>query len=62
MIGPLNAFCADERAATAIEYALIAGFLVFGMVAALTLFADETNRIYDYVSTEVINAVQQNGT
>lgn len=44
----------DERAATAIEYGLIASLIVIAMIASLTLFADTTMNMWTYVANTVM--------
>jgi len=39
-------FCADQRGATAIEYALIATLVAVAMVTAFTLVSEATRKMY----------------
>lgn len=43
-------FLSDERGATAIEYAMIAGLLFLAIVAAVTNFATSVNVMYNNIS------------
>ena len=47
----------DERAATAIEYALIAALVVVASIGALTLLASTTIGMWGDVSTNVAGAM-----
>ncbi len=54
-------FLHDDRAATAIEYALIAGLVVLAMVASLELLNQSMRDMYFYVSTNVLGAMGSGG-
>ena len=45
---------ADNRAASAIEYSLIAALIVIAMIAGLNLFANSTIGMWNNVSTKVV--------
>ncbi len=54
-------FLHDDRAATAIEYALIAGLVVLAMVTSLELLNQRISDMYFYVSTNVLGAMGSGG-
>jgi pilus assembly protein Flp/PilA len=56
MFEGLANFVRDESGGTAIEYGLICALVVIGAMTALVFFADEVNKMIDYVSTEFIKA------
>ncbi|MGB3797839.1 MAG: Flp family type IVb pilin [Alteraurantiacibacter sp.] len=43
----------DTQGATAVEYGLIAGLIVIGMLTALKGFASETSEMWDVVEIKV---------
>ncbi len=47
----------DERAATAIEYGLIAALIAVGILAALTLTGSSLAALYQYWSSAVVAAL-----
>ncbi|TFI56539.1 Flp family type IVb pilin [Sphingomonas parva] len=47
----------DERAATAIEYALIGALIVVACVGAFGLFGDEASNMWNGVSSNVTGAM-----
>jgi pilus assembly protein Flp/PilA len=53
MIKTLRAFLADETAATAIEYAIIAGGLSIVIVAAVNSIGTTLNGIFGNISTQL---------
>jgi len=53
MSGPWTALWADETAATAIEYALIAALVAVVIVGALTFLMTEVQQLYDFVVQRV---------
>jgi pilus assembly protein Flp/PilA len=53
MIKALRAFLADETAATAIEYAIIAGGLSIVIVAAVNSIGTTLNGIFGNISTQL---------
>ena len=54
-------FLHDDRAATAIEYALIAGLVVLAMVTSFELLNQRISDMYFYVSTNVLGAMGSGG-
>ncbi|MWV27814.1 Flp family type IVb pilin [Aurantiacibacter rhizosphaerae] len=46
----------DTQGATAIEYGLIAGLIVIGMIVALQDFANESTEMWSGVETKFDNA------
>ena len=46
-VGTLRRFLADERGATAIEYALLATFIAIAIIAAATQVGTATSGAYD---------------
>ncbi len=54
-------FLHDDRAATAIEYALIAGLVVLAMVTSFELLNQRISDMYFYVSTSVLGAMGSGG-
>lgn len=46
-------FLADERGSSAVEYGLIAGLIVIGLLAGLTAVADANDQTYDHIETEL---------
>lgn len=49
----LNQLLKDKRAATAVEYGLIAALIVLAMLASLNTFANTTTGMWNNVSNEV---------
>jgi pilus assembly protein Flp/PilA len=49
----LRRFIHDERGATAIEYALIAGFIFLGIAGALNQFASSTGTMYNKIGNAI---------
>ena len=45
---------ADERGATAVEYGLIAGLIVIGLLAGLTSVADANDATYELIEDELV--------
>ncbi len=54
-------FLHDDRAATAIEYALIAGLVVLAIVASIELLSQSLSDMYLYVSTKVLATMGSGG-
>jgi pilus assembly protein Flp/PilA len=54
-------FLHDDRAATAIEYALIAGLVVLAIVASIQLLSESLSDLYFYVSTNVLASMGSGG-
>lgn len=48
----------DERAATAIEYGLIAALIGVGLIAGLTAFGDSTNGAWGELTTAVNDSLK----
>jgi pilus assembly protein Flp/PilA len=48
---------ADERGATAIEYALIVSLIFLVIVTSVTLFGSKTNGMYNFISTSIGTAI-----
>lgn len=44
---------ADERGATAIEYGLIAGLIVVGLLSGLTSVADANDQTYELIEAQI---------
>ena len=57
MAAVLRRFCRSKVGATAIEYGLIAALIAMVIIVSLNQFANQNNRIYDYVHTSVTGAV-----
>ena len=55
-IGRAARFIRDSRAATSVEYGLIAVLIVIAMIAALQNLAGTTIGVWNNVSTKVANA------
>jgi pilus assembly protein Flp/PilA len=53
----LRGFLADERAATAIEYGLIAALMAVMAIASFMLFGNSLTGLYNYVSNRSANAM-----
>jgi len=58
----IDFFLWDERGATAIEYALIAGLIAVACVTALTLMGGSVTGLFDDVATKVADANASSGT
>lgn len=56
VFGTLIRLTHDRRGATAIEYGLILALVFLGMLLALTLLADKTIGLWNYVDVSVANA------
>ena len=54
-------FLHDDRAATAIEYALIAGLVVLALVGSLQSFNQSLSDMFIYVSTNVLGSMGSGG-
>ena len=54
-------FLHDVRAATAIEYALIAGLVVLAIVSSIGLLSQSLSDMYLYVSTKVLASMGSGG-
>ncbi len=52
----LKRFFADERGATAIEYALITGMIFLAIVTVLYTYGDSMHGMYDRIGTSVDGA------
>jgi len=53
---PLRTFkdlLADEQGASAIEYGMIAGLIVIGLLVGITAFADANDRNYEILENEL---------
>ena len=48
----------DRAAGTAIEYAFIIALISIAAVGSFTYFANEMNNLYEYVSSNVIDATR----
>ncbi|MBA3070318.1 MAG: Flp family type IVb pilin [Hyphomonas sp.] len=44
---------ADEQGASAIEYGMIAGLIVIGLLVGITAFADANDRNYEILENEL---------
>ncbi len=53
----LKTMKADTSGATAVEYGLLAGLIVIGMLVSLQLVATETFEMWDYVKVEALEAM-----
>ena len=49
-------FLADERASTALEYALIASLVSIAIVGSVTQWSDEVVKIFDEISSNFVPA------
>ena len=56
MIG-LRRFKSDEDGATSIEYALIAAIMMIAVISGVTMFSDEVEDMYNFVSGNVLAVV-----
>ncbi len=45
---------ADERGATAVEYGLIAGLIVIGLLSGLTAVANANDATYQTIDTSIV--------
>ncbi len=54
-------FLHDDRAATAIEYALILGLVVLAIVGSVELLSQSLSDMYFYVSTNVLDSMGSGG-
>ncbi|MFO1106950.1 MAG: Flp family type IVb pilin [Amaricoccus sp.] len=52
----LRTFAADDSGATAIEYALIAGLVVVGVIGAMTTFGQSAGALMTHVADAVTAA------
>ncbi|PHS23346.1 MAG: Flp family type IVb pilin [Robiginitomaculum sp.] len=52
----IKRFYADERGATAIEYALILSLMFLVILASLTVFSDNIKAMFQAVSTAITKA------
>lgn len=57
VFGTLVRLTRDRRGATAIEYGLILALVFLGMLVALTLLADKTIGLWNYVDVRVANGL-----
>ena len=57
MPAKLKTFYADESAATAIEYGLIAAMIAVGIIAALTVFGGGLTGLFNAVSSKSATAM-----
>ena len=48
-----KAFCSDEDASAAIEYALLAGLIMVAIIVAVTALGEETSSSFEDFSTEL---------
>ena len=48
---------ADERGATAIEYALICGLIFLVIISAVTLFAERAADMFNHISDTIADAI-----
>jgi len=55
-ITTIKSMLRDESGATAIEYGLIASLIVIAIIGSLNTFANESNAMFDKVSTAVQEA------
>ncbi len=53
----LSSFFRDERAATAIEYGLIAGFVSVAIFSAVVALSDSVESLHSGVSSNVTSAI-----
>jgi len=53
----LPRFAADDTGATAVEYSLIAALICVAMITGMSAFADETNGMWVFVRTNILNAM-----
>ncbi len=58
---PIEAFCRDEEAATAIEYAFLASLIAVAGFATLVTLGDTIETMYGMVAGGVSNAVSGGG-
>lgn len=61
MFGKITAVLKDESGATAIEYGLIAALVSVAAIAALTAMGSSLEQMFNKVSGELSNAVNQGG-
>ncbi len=54
-------FLHDDRAATAVEYALIVGLVFLAIVASVELLSQSLSDMYFYVSTNVLGSMGSGG-
>jgi pilus assembly protein Flp/PilA len=53
----IKTFLGDKQGATAVEFALICGFILIGLIGAAKGLGEETKATWDNVSTKSINAM-----
>ena len=53
----LKAFAANDRGATALEYALICGLIVILVVSGIQAVANETIAMYDLITNTIMAAL-----
>ncbi len=58
---PIVAFCRDEEAATAIEYAFLASLVAVASFTALASLGNTLETIYGVISSGVSNSVSGGG-
>lgn len=58
---PWKQFVADERGATAIEYALIASLVSIAILTALLALGSGTNNMFDYIMSNILPALEGTG-
>ena len=57
MLSFLKSLSKDVRGTSAVEYAIICGILVIGLIFAMTGFAGETMSLWNDISTKSANAM-----
>jgi pilus assembly protein Flp/PilA len=53
MMSRLKTFFADESGATAVEYALLAGFLALVVIASLSVIGSKLNGTFNQVASNI---------
>ena len=61
MISILRQICCDEAGATAVEYGLIVALIVIAMISALSGVANESNSMWDNISSKYADAADRAG-
>lgn len=61
MLGTISRFWTDDRAATAIEYGLIAGMIAVSCIVAFVAFGGSLGNLFGWVNTRAGGAMDAAG-
>lgn len=56
MLMLVRRYLGEERGAEAIEYGLLASLIMLAIVGAVTLFANNTNSMWDHISAHMASS------